>query len=187
MEVTEFQTRNLKRRLATLLLTALVSACGDDSGPPLGPSGPNVLPTGRAILNLSSDNQSCADISPIWGFFGPRVTSGAIITAQGSDYVARPDGSRFGDFEIRLRAGTGTATEIPITGTMRGTAMDLLSMLSFPNPARVIATEDAVLTGTMFAQLSGILGSMTGRLAYTDTQGGITNCTSANWNLAPIR
>jgi len=139
-------SRNLRCLLATLLLSALVSACGNDSGPPLGPSGPNVLPTGRAILNLSSDNQSCADISPIWGIFGPRVTSGAIITAQGSDYVARPDGSRFGDFEIRLRVGTGTATEIPITGTMRMTAIDLLSMISFPNPARVTATEDAALT-----------------------------------------
>ena len=180
-------TRKVRCLLATILLTALASACGDDSGPPTGPSGPNVLPTGRAILNLSSDNQSCADISPVWGFFGPRATTGAILTAEGSDYVARPDGSRYGNFEIRLRAGSGTATDIPITGTMRGTAIDLLSLLQFPNPARVTAAEDAVLTGTMFVQLSGILGSMTGRLAYTDTQGGITNCTSANWNLAPIR
>lgn len=186
MKVNERQTRYLMNVLASLLLPILVSACGDDSGPPTGPSGPTVLPTGRAILNFSSDNQSCPDKTPVWGNFGPRLTTGAFISVQGSDHVARPDGSRFGDFEIRLRPGTATGNEVAVTGTMRGTANDLFSVISFPNPAR-IGTDDGVLTGTMFVQLSAMLGSMTGRVTYTDTQGGVTNCSATNWNLAAIR
>jgi hypothetical protein len=182
----QLQNRNARYALAGLLLAMLVGACGDDSGPPTGPSAPTVLPTGRAVVNISSDNQSCPDKTPIWGNFGPRATTGSVITVQGNDYVARPDGSRYGDFEIRLRPGTGTAAEVPVTGTMRGHAIDLLSVISFPNPARV-GTDDGVLTGTLFVQLSALIGSMTGRISYTDTQGGLTNCTAANWNLAAIR
>jgi hypothetical protein len=187
MKADERQTRHLMNVVASLLLAFLLSACGDDSGPPTGPSEPTVLPTGRAILNFSSDNQSCPDKTPVWGNFGPRLTTGAFLTVQGSDYLARPDGSRFGDFELRLRPGTATANEVPVTGSMRGSANDLFSLISFPNPARIV-TDDGVLTGTMFVQLGGtLLGSMTGRLSYTDTQGGVTNCSAATWNLASIR
>ena len=171
-----------------MLAGVFTVACGND-GPPTQPTGPSPVPIGRGLLNLASRTEDCSAISSGWGFFGPRASATVLITASGSEWVARPETARVGDFELRFRLSGGTAAEGLVAGTMRGTVIDFLSALQFPNPARVAvsggaAGPDAALTGTSYTQLNAILGTMTGSFTYTDSQGGVTSCTGGSWNLA---
>jgi hypothetical protein len=117
------------------------------------------------------------------------------MTVQGNEAVGRPDGARFGDFEIRMTA-TGT-TPATVSGTMGGTVIDFLGQIGPPGAVRVeisgSSSVDAVLTGTAISQvlpsgrtLQTMLGTMSGRFVYTHVQGAVTTCTSAEWNLASV-
>ena len=175
------------RTRATLICVlggVLAASCGDD-GPrlPTGPSGPGgstspIVP-GRALLSMTSRDEECGAKSTVWGFFGPNIFSGATVSAAGNEWIARTDGrARGSEFEIRFRVDTSTPAQQLVTGTMRGTAVDLLSTLQFPNPSRVAVSGDAAISGTVVPQVTGIFATVTGTLSYTDNQGNVTTCGS---------
>jgi hypothetical protein len=169
--------------LICVLTSVLAASCGDD-GPrvPTGPSVPGAptspIVPGRALISMVSRDEECGAKSTVWGFLGPNIFSGATVSAAANEWVARTDGrARGSDFEIRFRLDTSTPPLV--IGTMRGTAVDLLSTLQFPNPSRVAVSGDAAISGTAIPQFTGIFATVTGTLSYTDNQGGVTTCGSA--------
>jgi hypothetical protein len=112
------------------------------------------------------------------------------ITAEVGGFVVRPEAPRYGDFEVRLALSGTSATDAVVTGTMRGTAIDLFSIVAFPNPSRVAVSgaagqDTAALTGTFLGNLGGAIGTLSGTLVYTDNQGGVMTCTEGRWFLYP--
>jgi hypothetical protein len=179
-----------------VLAGIVAAACGSD-GPtsPGPPSPPPVqspqIPTDRGGFDVSSDERACTAKTPAWGFFGPRATSVVTITAEAEGFVVRAEAPRYGDFEVRLAlSGTGAADAV-VTGTMRGTAIDLFSIVMFPNPSRAAVSgaapgqDTAALTGTFLGNFGGATGTLSGTVVYTDNQGGVMTCTEGSWLLFP--
>src|SRR5688572_8748878 len=154
------------RGAACILGAVLTVACGNDS--PTSPGTPTPPPstgsqffTGGASLSIGADEEFCTAKTPAWGFFGLRVTAPVVVTPDGGEWVARPDSARYGDVEIRLALNGPDADEMRMTGTIRGTAIDLFSLISFPNPERVAVTDGSagLLTGVYHTQLRAAFGS----------------------------
>ena len=166
------------------------AACGNDSTPPGSPSPlPSGFPTGRGSLAIFSDGDACTARTPGWGPDGPRVSLTVSVSADGSGWVARADATRYGDAEMRFTFTDVTSIGARVTGTMRGTAIDQTSVLSSANPNRVNVSgassgSGAELIGGYSSQTPLIIGGVTGKLVYTDTQQGIMTCTRANVLLA---
>ena len=111
------------------------------------------------------------------------MTAPVVVTPDGAEWVARLDSARYGDVEIRLALNGSDGAEMRMTGTIRGTAIDLFSIISFPNPERVAVTDGSagLLAGVYHTQLRAAFGSMTGKFVYTDNQGGMMSCTEGSW------
>ena len=130
-------------------------------------------------------DNTCSAKTQAWGLQSPHTFSSVTIATDGSEWVARSDDPRYGDIEIRFTLTKGAPGQASISGRVRGTAIDILSILSFPNPSRVAVSgaggTDAVVTGSYATQLTGATGTLTGTLLYTDFLGGVMTCTSATW------
>ena len=74
-----------------------------------------------------------------------------------------------------------------VSGSARGTAIDLFSLLGFPNSSRVTVSgtsgQEATLTGAFLGPLAAASGELLGTLIYTDNQGGVMTCSAATWFL----
>ena len=171
----------------------MTGACGNDGGgTPTGPTPPAapLIPEGPALLDVSSVDLSCSAKTPAWGFFGPRAGAAATIVREGDGWVARGGVPAAGDFELRFRPGGGTTIGAQVVGELRGTAIDLISSLTFPNPNQATvsgaaADQPASITGVALGQL-GLVGDVSGTIVYTDNQGGVMRCTSARWTLFAV-
>jgi hypothetical protein len=177
---------SMRRALACIAVGILSTACGDESPTSPGnqpPPAPAIL-TGSTGIIFRASEMFCTAKTAAWGFFGPSVISTVILTTgSGRERLGRSESVRLGDIELRLELNESTnAIDIPISGLIRGTAIDLLSSISFPNPSRVAVT-DGVVTGTYSTQLGGVVGRIAGTLVYTDNQGGTMTCSEGTWLL----
>ena len=112
-----------------------------------------------------------------------------VIEANGGGWVARTENARYGDIEVRLAMNGSDAT---VAGGVRGTAIDLFSIVSFPNPSRVAVSgdasgSDATLTGSFLGPLAAATGTLSGTLVFTDNQGGVMTCSAGTWFLYSSR
>ena len=181
------------RPAATCLLAGFLTAgCGDAT--PTAPSpaspAPPTFVIGRAVFNLFSDEETCTPKTPGWGFATPHIGASVMVTAEGAGWVVRAESTRSGDLEMRFTPGANYATDGMVSGTFRGTAVDLFSILTFPNPAQVAASgttpdQDAILSGG-YAAPYGVFGKASGRFVYTDNQRGITTCTAGQFFLLAL-
>ena len=173
-------------RLAANLASGLAAvACG--SHPTANQPTPTAqFVTGAAAFQVFSDERSCTEKTPAWGLLQPRGFTPVTVVTDGSGWTGTADAQRFGDGELKFRQTSVTQTQTLITGTARGTLIDSLSVLTFPNPSRV-TFNNANLTGTYLAQPPGAIGQAAGTIVYTDNQGGVTTCTAAVWSLFPVQ
>ena len=175
--------------LTCLVVGLLASACGNDgpTSPPNPPPSTPPPPESRlSLFSLGSEDDACTAKTPAW-FFSPRATSELVVTLDGGEWDLRPESARQGDVEVRLALkGIDAAGRMEMTGTIRGTVIDV-STSSFPNPNRVTVTDaGSLLTGYYATDFRAAFGWMTGRLVYTDFQGGVTNCTDGSWFLTAL-
>ena len=176
-------SRRLALAIAGALVSALTAACSSDSVTTPSPTPPQTsrLANGPGAFDIASYDEACTAKTPAWGFFGPRTAVPIIISPDGAGWIVRPESDRYGDIEVRITPDTSNAAEVSVTGSARGLAIDLISLISFPNPSRV--KVDGHLTGTFLGTTSAVLGSVTGTLVYTDNQGGVMSCTGGTWAL----
>ncbi len=162
-----------------------MSACGGGSPtqPTQQPPPTPALFQGPALLSIMSFDSSCSEKTPAWGFSPPRVFTSVTVTVEGGTYVARSDDPRYGDIELRVTPGATFPADGAVNGNLRGRAVDLLSILQFPNPAQVrtAAGQDVAVTGVFLNTTLGLSGTATGPIVYTDNQRGVMTCTSASW------
>lgn len=138
-------------------------------------------------MNITAASEDkCTPKTPAWGLLPPIILSQGTITPEGGGWVVRPDGSRFGNVQINLASTGMTETELTLNGMAQGTVIDMLSTIRFPNPDRVTMSGTTV-EGTFSTRLGGLTGRMTGTIAFTDNQGGVTTCTEAIWFLFVLR
>jgi hypothetical protein len=167
----------------------LLAACGGGPATPTTPTPePSAqFPVGPAVMDIGSMDDTCSPKTQAWGLQWPHTFSSVTIATEGNEWVARSDNPRYGDIEIRFTLTKGAPGQANIAGRVRGTAVDILSILSFPNPSRVAVSgaggTDAVVTGSYLTQLTGATGTLSGTLVYTDFLGGVMTCTSGTWAL----
>jgi hypothetical protein len=180
-----FGLRPLAHTGIVFALAALLSSCDNSKGSPTDPTPPNPTPAdlfrGTAgIIIPAIFEEKCSPKTPPWGFQPPTVLAQGTITRDGSGWIWRIDSSRGGGtLQINFSSTGMTDTELTLNGTAQGTVVDMLSALRFPNPDRLTvggAAGPATVTGTFNPRLSGLQGQLTGTLAFTDNQGGVTTC-----------
>jgi hypothetical protein len=174
----------------TLCLTVCVAtglattACGGGPTTPSEPPPTAQFVTGAAAFQVFSDERSCTEKTPAWGLAAPRGFTPVTVVTDGSGWTGTADAQRFGDGELRFKLTSVTQTQVLVTGTARGTLIDSLSLLTFPNASRV-TFNSTNLTGIYVAQPAGAIGQASGTIVYTDNQGGVMTCTAATWSLFP--
>ena len=175
---------------ACVLVLLLAAGCGGE-----GPTSPSGAPpvtqsssfsTGPGAFNVASSDDACTAKTPAWGFQSPRAVIPVVIATDAGGWIARSESPRYGDIELRLRLD-GSSGAVSVSGSARGTAIDLFSLLGFPNPSRVTVSgasgQEATLTGAFLGPLAAASGELLGTLIYTDNQGGVMTCSAATWFL----
>jgi hypothetical protein len=174
--------RHLTHTCTTIAVATLLAACDNSKGPtnPRDPTPGDIFRGTAGLTIVAPFDDKCTARTPAWGQQPPTILSQGTITQDGSGWIYRVDG-RFGNFQINFQSRDMTDTELTLSGAAQGTAADMLSTIRFANPDRVGVSgaggaSTATVDGTFSTRLSGVNGRVTGTLAFTDNQGGVTTC-----------
>jgi hypothetical protein len=173
-----------------------MAACGGaGSGPSTPGPSPVQLRPGLQLLTLSGVAVSTDPTFPPCAPVGvPRdgtaVETFVMLAADGQDWVARSRSAAEGDIELRIHATGSTLRGHTVTGTIRGTGIDV-GLNSVIRDVRVTLSAGtgsgpAVLDGETLSPLSAFVGGRaSGALKFSDSRGAGSSCTVIQWAMQP--
>jgi len=182
---------------AILLLTCCaVAACGGAESGPSSP-GPSPMPLrpGLQLLTLSGVSLSTDPTFPACAPIGvPRdgtaVDTFVMLAMDGQDWVARSRSAAEGDIELRIRATGSTLRGHTVTGTIRGTGIDV-GLNSVIRDVRITlaagaGSGPAALEGETLSPVSAFVGGRAaGALRFSDSRGAASSCSVVQWAMQP--
>jgi hypothetical protein len=179
-----------------LLTCCAVAACGGTASGPSPPSpSPVPLRPGLQLLTLSGVALSTDPTFPPCAPIGvPRdgtaVDTFVMLTMDGQDWVARSRSAAEGDIELRIHATGRTLRGHTVTGTIRGTGIDV-GLNSVIRDVRVTlaagtGSGPAALDGETLSPLSAFVGGRAaGALRFSDSRGAANSCAVIQWAMQP--
>ena len=121
---------------------------------------------------------------------GTSVNTFVMLATDGEEWVARSPSSAEGDLELRIRASARSPLGHTVTGTIRGTGIDV-GLNSVTRDVRVTLSAGsgsgpAVLEGETLSPLSAfVAGRGAGTLRFLDSRGAGCSCTVIQWAMQP--
>jgi len=174
---------------------ALLSACGGSS--PTASSGPRLpLRPGPQLLSITGfDFVTDVGLSPCTPIGVPRagkvVHTLMTLELSGGEWIARPAAGQ-GNLELRIPdAVSGILPAQAVQGTVRGETRDgpFGDILVGTNVHVLIESANgsaaAALEGGTQGTLGLVIGRITGKITFSDTEGQTASCTSVFWMMQP--